>query len=154
MSLSKPCRFQVPSVKYNFRNFNPCGVCAAHCDTDNLILKCDICTKSFHRSCKNVSKKRFRDLEKNNKGFICSNKCELSVLPFFSADKIDFFSALFGEGEYPCKKCKRDCLNKSACFQCSNCDKWCHFECSDLTAKEFKKMYIYFAAVNVKFYFA
>ena len=49
-----------------------------------------------------------------------------------------FFSALSGEKQYPCDKCGRDCLDQTPCIQCSICDKWDHFICSGLTAREFR----------------
>ena len=84
-----------------------------------------------------MSKSTFKDIKEKNVDYICSSKCIFSELPFFSSDNIDFFSALFGENEFPCAKCKRDCLDMSPCIQCSICDDWHHFECTNLTINQF-----------------
>ena len=61
-------------------------------------------------------------------------------------DNIDFFSALSGEGKYPCGRCCRDCLDETPCISCSICDRWFHFECSNLSAKEFNSIDYYFCS--------
>ena len=76
-------------------------------------------------------------MTKSKHSFVCSNKCYSSQLPFFDSDDIDFFSAIFSEGLYPCIRCKRDCLENMACIRCSVCNVWCHHICSDLTDKQF-----------------
>ena len=69
--------------------------------------------------------------------FICSDDCFFSLLPFSFSNDIDFFSAIYGEGEFPCKKCHKDCLDHSPCIECSICGVWTHYECSKLTEHEF-----------------
>ena len=61
-------------------------------------------------------------------------------------DNIDFFSALLGEGKYPCGRCGRDCLDETPCISCSICDRWYHFECSNLTVNEFNNISYYFCS--------
>ena len=139
MSLSKFSKNQNPM--YKFRFFCPCGKCGSHCDeNESLILHCAICDKNFHRSCLKISKKRCKEITQNMETFVCSRKCVSSLLVHSSADDIDFFSALYGEGEYPCGKCKRDCLDQTPCISCSICDRWFHFECSNLSAKDFNSI--------------
>ena len=55
-------------------------------------------------------------------------------------------SFLFGDKQYPCGKCDRECIGKIgriwpsgniASLSCSVCNKWYHFTCTDLTEKEF-----------------
>ena len=62
--------------------------------------------------------------------YICSEKCEMARLPFSESDDIDFKCALYGEGLYPCKYCRRDCLWGMKCLQCDVCDEWYHIECT------------------------
>lgn len=145
MFLSKLLANQPQSFRYKFRNYQPCGTCGKHCDSDeSLILDCGVCQKHFHRSCIRLSKQSYKDLKQNDTTFICSCKCSLSLLPFSECDNIDFFSALFGDSKYLCGKCSRDCLEQTACIQCSICEKWDHFECSGLSVKEFKCNDYYF----------
>ena len=146
MSFSKLSKHQLPNF-YNFRNFHPCGKCGSHCDSaETLVLCCNICNKNFHRSCLKLSKKKYREIIQKNETFICSPKCVNSSLPFSSLDDIDFFSVLFGEGKYPCAKCKRDCTKYSACISCSICDRWVHFECSNLSKSEFFSIPYFFCS--------
>ena len=130
--------------KYFFRNYHPCGSCYSMCADQNSI-PCKICTHFFHQKCSKLSQKKFNDLKSNNnQSYICSSKCYNSVLPFYCSDDIDFNSAIFGDGLYPCVKCKRDCVETMACIQCSICEVWCHHVCSTLSNEEF---------VNTKFFF-
>ena len=62
--------------------------------------------------------------------YICSEKCEMARLPFSECDDIDLKCALYGEGDYPCKYCRRDCLWGMKCLQCDVCDEWYHIECT------------------------
>ena len=64
-------------------------------------------------------------------------------LPFFMADDVDFMSYLFGDGKYPCAKCKRDCVDNIACIQCSICNDWYHYVCASLSEKEFYYYYYF-----------
>ena len=123
------------SYTFNFRTYDYCGKCGVHCDSEDTNVKCTICHKIFHRSCKNISKKSFLEIGPN-KSYIC-DECHGSILPFAFSDDIDFNSALFGEGEFPCGKCHRDCLHSTPCIQCSICETWVHYECSKLTASQF-----------------
>lgn len=145
MSLSKLSKKQNPV--YKFRYFSPCGKCWSHCDKDeSLILYCEICNKSFHRSCLKVSKKRHKEITKNRETFICSRQCASNLLSLSHVDNVDFFSALYGEGDFPCGKCQRDCLDQTPSISCSICDRWYHFECSNLTVKEFNSISYYFCS--------
>ena len=147
MCLSKPLLNQPQRFNYKFRSYHPCGKCGKHCDSnESLIITCGVCEKNFHRSCVNLSKKKYLDLVENNHTFICDRKCWNNALPFSRSDNIDFFSALYGENEFPCSKCRRDCLKHTACIQCSICDIWDHFECSGLTEKEFLCDVYYFCS--------
>ena len=145
MSLSKLCKRQNPM--YRFRKFHPCGKCGSHCDeNESLILYCELCGKYFHRSCLKISKKKYREITQNKEFFICSRQCNSNLLAFSNVDNVDFFSALFGDGEYPCGKCHRDCLDQTPCISCSICDQWIHFECSKLTVTEFNSISYYFCS--------
>ena len=83
-------------------------------------------------------------MKKSKNTFVCSEKCLNFPLPFFYCNDIDFFSAIFGEGLYPCSKCKRDCLDHMACIRCSVCNTWCHHVCSGLTNDQFRSNYYFF----------
>ena len=122
----------------------PCGTCRADCEENsNNCICCIICEKRYHRKCQSLSKKQF-DHFKTTDTYICSPHCFHYDLPFFERDDIDYKSAVFGDGKYPCKKCKRDCLEGMNCISCSCCGKWLHFECTKLTAEEFKTIPYFF----------
>ena len=91
-------------------------------------------------------KKKYTEIIKNKQTFVCSRKCSSSLLALSQTDNIDFFSALFGEGKYPCGRCSRDCLDETPCISCSICDRWYHFECSNLTVNEFNNISYYFCS--------
>ena len=91
----------------------------------------------LQNACLKISKKKYKEIIERKTTFVCGRKCFNSILPFHHSDDIDLFSALYGSGEFPCGSCHRDCLEYSACIQCSICDMWHHFECSNLTVKEF-----------------
>ena len=137
-------RSEKKKTKYFFRNYRPCGTCYNLCEDQNSI-PCSICNRFFHRKCKKLSKKAFENLKSNGRrSYICSEKCHISVLPYHNSDDVDFYSGIFGEGLYPCAKCKRDCVDQMACIQCSVCDAWCHHICSNLSNDEFlHKKYFY-----------
>lgn len=147
MALSKPTNGHFLFSSYTYRTFDPCGKCAKHCDEkESFIIHCKVCEKSFHRSCLNLSKRKYKQIIDRDDYFVCSRKCYHLVLPLTQCDAIDLFSALFGEGDYPCGRCKRDCLDNSPCISCSICDKWFHFECSNLNADEFNNIPYYFCS--------
>ena len=83
-------------------------------------------------------------MTKSKNLLVCSNKCYSSQIPFFYSDDIDFFSAIFGEGLYPCIRCKWDCLENMACIRCSVFNVWCHHICNDLTDKQFLSNYYFY----------
>ena len=146
MCLSKLSSYQY-GQSYKFHKYYPCGECGSHCDSnENFILYCEVCEKKFHRSCLKISKKKYKEIISKNETFVCSEKCMNSLLPLHS-DDINFFSALYGDGLYPCGKCKIDCTDYSACIQCSICDTWNHFECSNLSKEEFFSNPYYFCSV-------
>ena len=130
MCLSKFSRTQQFS-KYKYRDYFPCGKCGKHCDkNESFIISCGICEKYYHRSCIKLSKREYKRTIENNFTFICDRKCYASVLPFSASDHIDFFSALYGENEFPCCKCKRDCLDGIYYLQCDVFDDyWFHVDC-------------------------
>ena len=145
MSLSKLAKKQNPM--YKFRKFYPCGKCGSHCDeNESLILYCDLCCKQFHRSCLKISKNKYREIAQNGEIFICGRQCTSNLLALSQVDNIDFFGALYGEGEYPCGRCYRDCLDQTPCISCSICDQWYHFECTKLSVKEFNSVSYYFCS--------
>ena len=88
--------------------------------------------------CKASYLKKLAESLRKSDSFICSPHCYHSDLPFFEKDDIDFYSAIFGEGLYPCKKCKRDCLDNMDCINCSACATWHHFSCTKLSKSQFK----------------
>ena len=137
-------------TKFFFRNYRPCGTCYSLCEDTNSIL-CKLCTRFFHRKCAKLPQKSFQKLKSSTCSlYICSNECYNSVLPFYCSDDIDFFSAIFGEGLYPCTRCKRDCVEMMACIQCSVCEVRCHHVCSNLTNEEFNHKIIFFCSSQCK----
>ena len=147
MFLSKHLRNPPQSFKYKFRDYHPCGKCGDHCDpNESLIINCGICQKYFHRSCVHLSKKKYLELTENKHTFICDRKCCNSILPLSQCDSIDFFDSIFGNNEYPCGKCTKDCVSQAACIQCSVCKVWNHFECSGISVFEFHHNDYYFCS--------
>ena len=114
MSLSKVSKKQLTN-RYSYRSYVPCGKCARHCDKEENIIKCGICDKTYHRSCIKLSKKKYKEIIESKEFFVCSNRCYNKPIALSSCDDIDFYSAIYGEGLYPCVRCKRDCLKYSAC---------------------------------------
>ena len=73
----------------------PCKKCKLECLDGNFMdsIQCEICENWFHAECANLQQD-FSCYVKGSHGFICSSRCNMSVLPFYNADL-----------EFPCKKC-------------------------------------------------
>ena len=123
-----------------YKNAKPCTECRFYCIESNVL--CQLCRKPCHDKCLGISKKALNILKQSNT-YICA-LCLNSKLPLFGGDDIDFMTALFGEGLYPCKKCKRDCLENMNCIQCSACSAWHHKSCTKLTDDEFRNNVYFF----------
>ena len=121
----------------------PCGTCYENCDEN--CIKCKICLKSYHRKCSKLTQNVFNHKKESNT-FICSSNCLNSGLPFHGGDDIDFFSALLGDGTYPCKKCHRDCLDMMNCISCSACGLWLHASCTKLSKDKFETIAFFFCS--------
>ena len=78
--------------KSNYRNYDYCGDCGIHCDSGSLSISCTICNRIFHRKCKKLSIKTFRNYKENHQSYICSDICYNLVLPFAGFDDIDFLA--------------------------------------------------------------
>ena len=52
---------------------------------------------------------------------VCSNRCYNSELPFFTVDSIDMMSFLFGDKQYPCGKCDKECIYTTVYLYISIC---------------------------------
>ena len=124
-----------------FRNYVPCGKCQGNCYNEGIC--CKVCSLTYHQKCLKFSNKKFGNLKGTNT-FICSANCLNAELPFHGKDNIDFMSAIFGKGLYPCKKCKNDCLENLDCISCSACNVWVHFSCTKLTEHEFRNKTYFF----------
>ena len=137
----------MPRRYFTYRKYPPCKCCADFCIND--YLTCIICKKSYHRKCLKLSKRDFDNFQQGTCNYICDDKlnnCYKAVLPFNTADDIDFMDFLFGDGEYPCGKCKRECVSNIACIQCSVCDVWYHHVCTNLSDEEFISNYYFFCS--------
>ena len=133
----------VKKYQFSFKKYPPCQICTKYCVKEHL--PCYICKQNFHRSCLKLSKKHYENIKSKKTNFVCSNRCYNSELPFFTVDSIDMMSFLFGDKQYPCGKCDRECIGKIgriwpsgniASLSCSVCNKWYHFTCINLTEKE------------------
>ena len=113
-----------------FLNFTPCGHCGEDCHENSHSVYCEICCKWFHIKCKQITVNEYNEMSIDNHMFICSDKCKVAPFPFTKIDDIDLKCALYGEGLYPCKYCRRDCLDGMNCLQCDVCDEWYHIECT------------------------
>ena len=123
-----------------YKNAKPCTDCRFYCIDSSV--SCKLCRNFCHAKCLGISKKALNQLEDTDT-YICA-KCMNSLLPLYDIDNIDFMSALFGEGLYPCKKCKRDCLDNMNCIQCSACSAWHHQICTKLDDEQFKTIKYFF----------
>ena len=121
-----------------FENCHVCHDCGYKCETPQRYLDCGVCEKSFHIKCKKITIKEYNSILKNKRMFICSDKCQIEILPFTLVDNIDFLSATKGEGLFSCTICKRDCLTEcmkkdcldgTHCLECVVCDGYFHVVC-------------------------
>ena len=60
-------------------DFFPCKVCYMNCVTD--CIQCDICDSWVHMDCTDLGSSISLYID-SNKDFICSNRCELKLMPF------------------------------------------------------------------------
>ena len=112
-----------------YKHFLTCSICYNNCYFDDK-LKCSLCDKYCHRSCVNVSKRKFdKMLEGGVNRVICSNKCCAPILPFFSISTKAFLDVNVGKRKSPCKICFRECFKKKNCSQCEICAKSFHNKC-------------------------
>ena len=111
-----------------FQNHAQCSDCFENCTKNSGTILCKLCNKWYHMQCQYGSKELLNEMHK--KGQFYCEKCVASFMPFFVADEIDFLSALYGEGDQPCKKCKRDCINLMKYFYCYVCDERYHSTCT------------------------
>ena len=128
------------------KTFKMCEKCRDNCESNYLC--CNICEKAFHQKCMKISKKK-GDIFRKHNSYICSDNCLISQLPFHNLNDIDFFCFLKGDGKFPCKKCKRDCLlDDMSCIQCDVCDVWVHYPCTNLSAKDSNEAKEYFCSIK------
>ena len=121
-----------------------CGTCRKECESNYLC--CNICHTAHHQRCQKLSKRNF-DKMRENRSFICSNICYMSVLPSFnSMSDIELRHFFHGNGKYPCKKCKLDILKHTPYIDCAVCEGFVHFECTKLSAEEFNATQDYFCS--------
>ena len=119
-----------------FRNFAQCNYCYENCSKSSGTYLCKICNKWYHKVCVKKESTRSRNAlvqqhHENSYSYACE-KCVASYLPFFDSDDIDFKCALYGKGGYPCKKCKRDCIEGMNYFHCIVCNALYHSECTTI----------------------
>jgi len=112
-----------------FVNCSICPKCGNKCLDEERCVLCEVCDKWFHIKCQKISVRKYNEMASDNKMYVCSEKCQSSLLPFSACDNVDFLCALHGEGLYPCNVCKRDCLDGMYCLQCDVCDDWFHVDC-------------------------
>ena len=94
---------------FKSKRYLPCRLCTKFCVKEYLC--CFICAQYFHRDCVKMTKKSYENISKNKQKFICSSRCYNAEMPFFPiTDEIEFLYCIFGVGNYPCTKCKRECL--------------------------------------------
>ena len=118
-----------------FRNFIRCGdlSCKKSCDGNDLI--CAICLRSYHYKCKKVTLKAYEDIINNNYTYICSDECYCLIFPYYDLKDNEFLTTLItNNNEFPCKKCKLECLGRGLmnCIQCDMCEAWFHKDCAKL----------------------
>jgi len=122
-------------------NDTPCKKCKMACLGNGLMncIQCDVCDHWFHETCVQLDFP-FDCYLQYDLDFICSERCQLSILPFHSvpkdADVPDFNPT---KDSYPCKLCRNECLgfNLMNCVQCSICHYWLHADCLNLSSHEF-----------------
>ena len=124
-----------------YQNYISCGNlnCRSNCNKDNLL--CVVCNKLFHYKCAGLTKKTYLTHIKTGRNFYCSDSCIRSLFPFNDIDNFDLLTTLFKSDLPPCKKCKKDCLDKKQlkCIQCCKCLSHFHIECVDMSETVFDK---------------
>ena len=76
-------------VEFNpLKDCYPCRKCREECVTDCIL--CDVCDNWVHVSCTNLGDE-FLDYVDNSKMFICSDRCQISLLPFNSTSLDNLF---------------------------------------------------------------
>ena len=120
----------------------PCKSCKKACIGNQLMncIQCDICDKWQHVNCGNLTY-TFDYYIDSSFDYICSTRCYLSILPFYSvfnSNKIDEFHPF--RDNYPCKICRNDCLGFGIedCIQCDSCLCWLHVDCANLHIEQFE----------------
>ena len=122
-------------------NDRPCKKCKKEClgMKHMKCSQCEACKSWFHDECANINPTYYYDGETKRKKlkkilFFCSIKCEMSTLPFYKITKEEFIYECDPFSDtFPCSICSLDCPVN--CLQCSNCEKWVHFQCTDLGHK-------------------
>lgn len=128
----------IPSY-YRYRINNPCGKCYKECKADkNDSIRCNECTKTFHRTCVNITEERQNELKNTRSLFFCSRNCESSVLPFHNIKDKLFSKTVIKRGRFPCSLCKHNCNKQSKRLFCEKCLRWTHFECSKITDNQYR----------------
>ena len=119
-------------------NKNPCGKCFQPCVSSEHYLTCDVCTKSFHHKCLKMTKKSINFITMNKNKWFCSERCEMSIFPFFSVRRKRDFIKLntLHKVKVPCAKCNGECHNFDT-IQCDMCLRWTHLVCTSLSREQF-----------------
>ena len=108
------------------------STCKKSCDEN--YLECGICSKRYHYECKKVTKTAYLIIINNNLTYICSEECFRAIFPFNDLDDDDFLTTFDETYEFPCKKCKLECLGDELmnCIECDMCNAWFHKKCAKL----------------------
>ena len=130
-------------MSYSFKNKNPCNYfrnfihcgnlsCKENCDVN--YLECDICLKRYHYKCEKVTLGDYLSIINNNSAYVCSDICFCSIFPYYDLNDNEFLTTFDDSNEFPCKKCKLECLGEGLmnCIQCDICDAWFHKDCAKL----------------------
>ena len=137
MSYSLRNKSCIPAYHY----YISCGnlKCKTNCNKDSL--PCVVCDKVFHYKCAGLSKKAYLAHIKTGRNFYCSDSCIRSLSPFNDINNFELLTTLFESSLPPCKKCKKECLNKGQmkCIQCHKCLNYFHIECVNMSESVFDK---------------
>ena len=118
----------------------PCKVCKMDCLGKELMdcIQCDICDHWFHESCAPLEY-LLDYYDSIHNLFICSNKCYLTLQPFYQIRDNCLAEILNSD---PCKICREECLGYGLenSIECDVCHYWIHADCLNLTDYQFYKL--------------
>ena len=105
-----------------------------------------MCNKWHHRTCLNITKKKYQEMIKLGHVFYCRKKCINLVMPFAYINEKEYSNLNTPVPKFPCIKCTFECHKNTNCIRCHECMRWSHLECTNLKHKQFENTEAYFCS--------